>query len=164
MTNYPYTYNPETIEEFKAGHKYEVLGLQDSNDKNTLSFDCKLYEAHCPLKQPKISNTVKVYVSSIKYTYQQDLLMRIKDYFFDQFLDSLVDTDPYYDYALNQSNIEEKLIKFKNKGEVKAFDLNQPDETIELHAEIKNPLIIFKARNHYKEEFKIFLGNITVDS
>ena len=164
MTNYPYTYEPDKIENFKDGKKYEVLGLQDSNDKNTLSFDCKLYEPHCPLKRPKVSNTVKVYVSSIKYTYQQDLLFRFKDYFFDKFLDSLADTDPYYDYSLNQTNIEEKLIKFKNEREVRTFDLNQPDETIEIHCEIKNPLIIFKARNHYKDEFKIFLGNITVDS
>lgn len=162
MSNYPYTYSPNKPELFKEGKMFEVLGLLDSNEKNTLSFECRIYDEKCPLLPPKTTSTVKIYVSSIKYIFQQDLLFRVKDYFFDQFLDSLSDTDPYAGQVV--SNIEEKLIKFATQKEVEKFDLAQPDACIELFCEIKKPWIVLKARNHYTELFSIFLGNITVNS
>ena len=80
---------------------------------------------------------VKIYVASIKYIFQLDYLMRIKDYFFDRFLDSVTDTNPYED--LKKANIEEKLIKFKNKQQVREYNLKQEDEIIDLIVEAKNP-------------------------
>ena len=88
--------------------------------------------------------------------------MRIKDYFFDRFLDSVTDTNPYENEIV--SNIEEKLIKFYEKDQVDNYDLKQEDEIIDLYVEAENPCIILRARNHYTEEFTIFLGNIHVTS
>jgi len=80
---------------------------------------------------------VKLYVASIKYIFQLDYMMRIKEYFFDRFLESVTDTNPYEDQKI--VNIEEKLIKFNTKQQVDDYDLDQEDEIIELIVEAKNP-------------------------
>ena len=129
---------------------------------NTLSLACKFYKDGCPMQKPHVTNSVKLYVASIKYHFQLDLLMRVKDYFFDRLLDSVVETDPYADE--NKPDIEEKLIKFDSKREVDKYDLKQENAIIDLYVEAKNPCIILKARNHYSEEFMIYLGNIKVTS
>ena len=162
LTNYPYTMNPKEFNDSKEIKMFEVLGLKDSNEKNTLTLDWKFYSEMCPLKKPKVKHTVKLYVGSIKYHYQQDLLLRVKDYFFDRFLDSITSTSPYIQEV--KSDIEEKLIKFNTKKEVEEFDLKQEDAIIDLYCDINNPCLILRARNHYTEEFSIHLGNITVSS
>uniref|UniRef100_A0A7S3J524 Uncharacterized protein n=1 Tax=Euplotes harpa TaxID=151035 RepID=A0A7S3J524_9SPIT len=113
LINYPYTISPKEYYNSSKPKMFEVLGLKDSNEKNTLTIDCKFYQDTCPLKKPKMKNMVKLYVASIRYIYQQDLLMRVKDYFFDRLLDSITDTNPYI-YEL-KSDIEEKLIRFESK-------------------------------------------------
>jgi hypothetical protein len=137
LTNYPYTANPKNPEEFKKVKKFEILGLKDANEKNTLSLDCRFYQETCPLKKPQVKSTVKLYVASIKYIFQLDLLMRLKDYFFDRLLDSVTTTDPYG--TEKKPDIEEKLIRFSNKREVDEYDLKQENAVIDLHVEAKNP-------------------------
>ena len=162
LTSYPYTMNPKEYNEFKDLKMFEVLGLKDSNEKNTLTLEWKFYSVNWPLKQPKIKHTVKLFVGSIKYVYQQDLLLRVKDYFFDRFLDSITSTNPYLLEV--KSDIEEKLIRFGSKEEVERFDLKQEDSIIDLYCDINSPCLILRARNHYTEEFSIHLGSITVNS
>jgi hypothetical protein len=84
-----------------------------------------------------VKNTVKVLVAPIRYNYQQDLLLRIIDYFFDQFLTSLGDTDPYEYLTPKMQNIEEKLINFASKEEVDEFNLEQETEIVDVYVEGK---------------------------
>lgn len=164
LTNYPYTLDPRDAEGIKKNSKkFEILGLRNSEEKNTLSFECNFFADNCPKKPEKRKSIIKLYVASINYIFQFDYLMRFKDYFFDRFLDSVTDTNPYEE-DLAKLNIEEKLIKFSDKEQVTAYDLKQEEEIIDLYVEVKNPCIILRARNHYTEEFTIFLGNIHVTS
>jgi hypothetical protein len=39
LIKYPYTKNPKNFQEFENEDKFEILGLRDSNEKNTLSLD-----------------------------------------------------------------------------------------------------------------------------
>lgn len=162
MTNYPYTIDPRKHEDFSKVKMFEILGLRDPKEKNTLSLDCRFFSDTCPRKPNKRKNLIKLYVASIKYIFQLDYLMRIKDFFFERLLDSVTETNPYADQQ--ELGIEQKLIRFRDSEEVAAFDLNQEDSIIELHVEAKNPCIILRARNHYTEEFTICLGDVHVSS
>ncbi|CAI2385812.1 unnamed protein product [Moneuplotes crassus] len=164
LTNYPYTLDPRDAKTMsEKAEKFEIIGLRNSEEKNTLSFECQFFTDLCPKKPEKRKSKIKLYVASINYVLQFDYLMRFKDYFFDRFLESVTDTNPYEE-DLVKENIDEKLIKFNDSQQVSDFDLKQEDEIIDLHVEVKNPCIILRARNHYKEEFSIFLGNIHVTS
>jgi len=162
LIQYPYTKDPRNFDEFETENKYEILGLSNVDQKNTLSLDCKFYSDTCPLKDTHVTNTVKLYVASIKYIFQFDLMLRIKDYFFERLLDSVTDTDPYE--SETTSNLEAKLIKFYEKSQVDDYDLKQENAIIDLHLEAENPCIVIKARNHYTDEFMFLLGNIHVTS
>ena len=44
LTNYPYTLDPRNAELFKnKSRMFEILGLRDTKEKNTLSFSCKFF-------------------------------------------------------------------------------------------------------------------------
>ena len=92
----------------------------------------------------------------------QELIFRIIDYFFDQFLDSLTNTNPYLETST--ANDEQNRIAFSSLREVEDFDLQQDSSVTALNVEVASPTLIFKARPHFDEYFACDLGEIIVTS
>lgn len=54
-----------------------------------------MYRPGCPFERPDRQTHLILDISSVKIYYTQELIFRILDYFFDKFLWSITDADPY---------------------------------------------------------------------
>ena len=107
VTGYPYTVAPKSFKEDVIKHRNIEFSSQQVHllaPKSILSaddfkFNLETYQenSHCPRKLDGFSNRLKIRISPLKINYIQELIMRLKDYFQEQFVDALTLSDPYQD-------------------------------------------------------------------
>lgn len=89
-------------------------------------------------------------MENVTFHYKQELTLRIQEYIFEQFLESILETNPKETslaHTVRKAGLtEEEFIKIGMK-ERKAFDLGQLDEIIDLEVIVPKPMVILKARN-----------------
>ncbi len=71
----------------------QLFGPRDLEDQSDpefmLSFHLKVMKPQCPEKEPGIKNVCTLHLNAFEVTYFQEMVFRIMDYFFDQFLEAL---------------------------------------------------------------------------
>lgn len=126
-TNYPKTLDPlRTYTQNDEIVSQEILGLRnDQMAGSLLQFECLMYhdpvEKLCPLQGDMYDKLVKLNLSSIKLNYLQEYLLRINDYFLNQFLAALSDADPYQKLIQNLLNEEKHSSYQKNDRKRSSF-------------------------------------------
>lgn len=151
----------------------ELFGPRDieghTDPDCVLEFRLKIMKSICPEKEPGIRNICTVQLNAFQVVYFQEMVFRIMDYFFDQFLEALStkpDSDKKKDVEREMTEQEVRLLHKLldvSTGYKEVFELQQ-DERTRVSVIIDRPLIILKPRPASDEWIEFDLGKIKIEN
>ena len=126
-----------------------------------------MYRPGCPFESPERQTHIIIDISSVKIYYTQELIFRILDYFFDKFLWSITDADPYSTKVLRFLDAETHVIpqnfRFIDNSLIKDHDLKQIKSTSVVDIKVHRPVVVIKDRPYNDtHSIEVDLGEISI--
>eukprot|EP00347_Sterkiella_histriomuscorum_P018285 403346093 len=166
MTGYPYTINPRLFLQNPQNYKLqlrEFVSIRNEDESqfglmfSFLSFEGK----QCELRKEGFSSRITMKIKPLTIEYFQESVMRLYQYFFEQFISSLTQTDPYIDYKAQYDQMNQKRT-IRRDTLKKIPDLQQIKEIIEMNISIQDMSVKIPDRPDSQNYLYLTLQNLHV--